>query len=400
MLLIAICAIQASSMASTEPYPKDGRIHPLSRVSGADPALEELMNFPGRVYGDHGFFSELGDWENLYFSGDTDAFNRFLALYGKLTVRPLILTISPGKGHTSGAFGMGSKNALPCDWHYMRRLAGTKRARKLTALPFYRSLIPLYSTEQAPAEPDESVSVEVWTGGGVDVSKIKAPANVTVQRDPRASAEGKLVFDKLRSSRKARLDLIAKAVSGLSRGKSELLIGSEAGANPAAGSVVRAISWGDVPLVAVCAVTRPFSAKLDSLGEGKVFGAVSFLVDAASPGESAKAPPGTYMLFEPNRTPKQTEQDSRLGPKRARPILLVSVNSGNGRTIYTRALLTPARYVSTEESPENRRPSPRLEVGFPSDTVQPGDPAGRAYAVMVWEQDTYFFQLDLEVMLV
>ncbi len=154
MLLPAIVL----GLAMSQPY-RDGPIRPISRTGEVAPELVELMNFPGRVYGDSGFFSELGDWENLYFAGDLEALNRFLKLYARVPVKPLTLSLHTGKGLARGWMTAGPEKPTPCNWSLTRHLAGSKRAE---------------------GQPDETLHVSVWLGGDISLDGLEAPANVEV----------------------------------------------------------------------------------------------------------------------------------------------------------------------------------------------------------------------------
>lgn len=165
LLLTAVSMIPAMllpatvlGLAMSQPY-GDGPIRPNSRTGEVAPELVQVMNFPGRVYGDSGFFSELGDWENLYFAGDVEALNRFLQLYARVPVKPLTLSLHTGKGLARGWMTAAPEKPAPCDWSFTRHLAGSKRAE---------------------GEPNETVHVSVWLGGGISLDGLRVPENVEV----------------------------------------------------------------------------------------------------------------------------------------------------------------------------------------------------------------------------
>jgi len=155
MLLCLACAGPAWCMAMTQPY-GEGRITPIWRDGEMPKDIAELMNFPGRVYGDQGFFSELGQWENLYFQGDSEAFNRFLEQYSKLKLKPLWLVIHVGQPLARAQFGGKLDKEIRYDWDYTRQIPEKK------------------------TDP-EIVWVDLWLGGRVQFDKIKVPANLELQ---------------------------------------------------------------------------------------------------------------------------------------------------------------------------------------------------------------------------
>jgi hypothetical protein len=60
VLVAAAClviSLPAFPMAMVEPY-GTGRIYPVWRTPEMPKDILSLMNFPGRVYGDYGFFSD------------------------------------------------------------------------------------------------------------------------------------------------------------------------------------------------------------------------------------------------------------------------------------------------------------------------------------------------------
>jgi len=155
LLLCLACAAPALCMAMTEAY-GEGRITPTWRTGEKPQDIEELMNFPGRVYGDTGFFSELGQWENLYFQGSTEAFNRFLEQYSKLKLKPLGLVIHVGQPLAGALFGGKLEKEIRYDWHYVRHMPDQK-------------------------EKPETVRVDLWLGGRVQFDKIKVPPNIELK---------------------------------------------------------------------------------------------------------------------------------------------------------------------------------------------------------------------------
>lgn len=155
-LLLAVSQGLALPWAMVEPY-GDGHITPMSRDGKIDKDLEALMNFPGRVYGEHRAFSEIGDWEDAYFAGSTQEFNVFLQQYAKLNYKPLTLYVRNEPAIAKKAAVCGVREDVRYDWCFMRYIPGTK----------------------PPGEP--SVSLELCIGGGIDAGKVIVPPNVDVK---------------------------------------------------------------------------------------------------------------------------------------------------------------------------------------------------------------------------
>jgi len=105
--------------------------------------LAEVLNGGGRVYG-YLFFPG----NRFFFAGDTEAFNQFLNQYARLKDTPLNLVLHPGLGK---ARRLGGKGEIPFDW----KVDVLRRSKYV-------------------------VIVEVWLGGGVQLSELKVPANVKV----------------------------------------------------------------------------------------------------------------------------------------------------------------------------------------------------------------------------
>ena len=154
-LLCLACAGPVWCMAMSQPY-GEGRITPTWRTGEKPQDIEELMNFPGRVYGDTGFFSELGQWENLYFQGDTAALSRFLEQYSKLKMKSLGLVIHVGQPLAHAMFGGKLEKEVRYDWDYTRQIPDKK------------------------TDP-ETVWVGLWLGGRVQFDKIKVPLNLELK---------------------------------------------------------------------------------------------------------------------------------------------------------------------------------------------------------------------------
>jgi hypothetical protein len=148
-------SVPAFCWAMVQPYGK-GRIYPVWRSGEMPKDILSLMNFPGRAYGESGFFTEIGQWENLYFQGSAQVFNRFLDQYSHLKMKPLVLTIHVGQPAVAGLFGAKPDKEIRYDWQYSR-------------------FIPDKSKQP------ETVNVDVWLGGNIRLDEIKVPANIEVK---------------------------------------------------------------------------------------------------------------------------------------------------------------------------------------------------------------------------
>lgn len=148
-------ADRASPWAMTQPY-GTGRIYPIWRTGAMPKDILNLMNFPGRVYGGNGFFGDYGQFENLYFQGDAQTFNRFLVQYARLKMKPLFVTIRVGQPVVRGMFGAKVEKEIRYDWQYTRWIPNK------------------------PEQP-ETVSVDLWIGGSIRLDEIRVPQNVELR---------------------------------------------------------------------------------------------------------------------------------------------------------------------------------------------------------------------------
>jgi len=115
--------------------------------------LNDLLKNRDPVYG---YF--LNEFDSLYYSGDTEAFNAFVALYSKVKVEHLTLVLHCGRGETSR---LGDKNnTVSFDW----MLGGCNWG-------------VTWSKEPMP----QTATLGVWLGGQVHLDKIKVPLNVEVK---------------------------------------------------------------------------------------------------------------------------------------------------------------------------------------------------------------------------
>jgi hypothetical protein len=141
-------ACGCSALALMSEYPPG----PVSFPNGP-PGLNDLLKSRDPVYG---YF--LNEFDSLYYSGDTEAFNAFVALYSKVKVEHLTLVLECGRGE---ATRMGDKNrTVSYDW----MLGGCNWG-------------VTWSKEPMP----QTAGLQVWLGGQVHLDKIKVPLNVVVK---------------------------------------------------------------------------------------------------------------------------------------------------------------------------------------------------------------------------
>lgn len=118
-----------------------------------------LLNREDRV---HGFFVNANDF--CFFSGDTSAFNEFLAQYAKLEGTPLTLVLHPGRGLAGSPWD--EKKTIPFEWQVnILRRGWDPRAPEATS----------------PEDSEYVVTVELWLGGQVELKKVEVPLNVEVK---------------------------------------------------------------------------------------------------------------------------------------------------------------------------------------------------------------------------
>ncbi len=164
MRRLALCVLAAACLCVSSPaycwmmseeYGK-GRIYPEARSFPLPKDITDLMNFPGRVYGFHWFFGDAGITEELFFEGGPKMFTKFLEQYSKLKIKSFKLYIHMGP--PPKIWDMSKTVDKHYDWQYTRHLP-TK------------------------LEEPETVFVQVWTGGDIDLSKVRIPANIEVVKD-------------------------------------------------------------------------------------------------------------------------------------------------------------------------------------------------------------------------
>ena len=122
------------------------------------------------------------------------------------------------------------------------------------------------------------------------------------ETDSLPRVEFNLCSQALKDLQDARLGQIALLVKNLSQGKSRLLIGQGASAEPKVGNVVHEVDA--LPFFTVYPVSSPAIAKLGGMGECVLVGAIALGVEAEPPGARDStalgripmAPPGVYLL--------------------------------------------------------------------------------------------------------
>lgn len=156
LLLLAACGGSGLCMMLTDTFPADQKMYPVSKTPQPPEELTRLYNLGNRVYGERDSFSQIGDTEKAYYTGDTEAFNGFLQQYVKVKIRPLKLIIHTGCAEVIAH----SKEAIHYDWMLSRYLAGTK--------------------SMDPSGAEETVAVNLYPGCKIDLSKLNIPTEIEV----------------------------------------------------------------------------------------------------------------------------------------------------------------------------------------------------------------------------
>ena len=191
---------------------------------------------------------------------------------------------------------------------------------------------------------------------------------------------------------RAKLGQIALLIEQYSEGKSRLLIGLGANAEPKVRVFVRAPKQR--PFVAVYPASYPVTADLAHVGKCELLGAVALGVDAtapAIPGEGelrvdlgrAAVVSGVYLLAYMVNAPQPGQ------------LALVSVTvDDEGRTMF---MQRGGGYVPGQRfDSHSGRARPGATVKFPpKGEASKDDPPWRAHARMVWRDVGYEFALDL-----
>jgi hypothetical protein len=134
--------------------------------------LRELAGNRHRVYGYHFDAPTFGEgflsWD-LYYSGDPDAFNAFVADYAKLPGdgfyedQPLTLTLHDARKGVPQNFTGPDKDAPPFDWKLRITVNQVRSAMGLGL------------------DPDVHVFLDVWVGEALPLDMLKFPQAVRLQ---------------------------------------------------------------------------------------------------------------------------------------------------------------------------------------------------------------------------
>ncbi len=233
VLIISLCCAAALALMADHEI---GR--PVNAQSGWPAGLEDVLNYPGRVYG-----YWINGRDHFYYAGDTEAFNEFLQQYAKLKVTPLTLEVHAGRGKVEKWLADLLGKQIPCDW----------KVRVIT-----------YG-ERDPGE--DMLTLEVWLGGEVEPEKIRVPANVAVKAQGEV---GKLIAAnrvKLQQAERTgvRIELTAPpAARGKAKGATRVPVGLSDTAEAAAPTVPRP----DKPLYAKVVLNEDGSKVLSVMFDG------------------------------------------------------------------------------------------------------------------------------------
>lgn len=192
-----------------------------------------------------------------------------------------------------------------------------------------------------------------------------------------------------------RLDQIAIVVADASSKESGLLIKEGVGANPDLKYPWREEKWGDIPAVKVTQVSVPVNMQFDGIDCGRIVGAVSLLVEAASPKDTTQiVQPDVYILYMLDRPTLATTGKTDLA--------LVSLGVGDkpdsedeGKASFREALRIPAKVVKiTFRHPPEKTEEVTVTLPKPKD-VTPEKPANRVSVGLRWGAQSLRFDLDL-----
>lgn len=304
-------------------------------------------------------------FEYFYYMGDAAAFSKFLEQFAKVKDAELIVQISPGVGYGVTVEG----KQVPSDW--------SVTWSNWTSYP---------QTTATDLHPRRAVTIEVWVGGHVDLSKVVVPLNIRVTNatgkkirqakivaptaaSPRASLSPDMVGAKL-----GELAMYVRSVCS----HAKLLIGEGSGNES----------------IKVYRLHSPCKTKLKGIGSRVLIGALALAVPASTPitGEMShqfglipQAPAGVYLLAYSGAL-ADTETESGQ-------VELISVSvDGEGHPKLRNALTVPAH-----------RNNYSYQSGLPwyAVKVSMGEPANRANVQMTLVDPdggypyTYEFQLDL-----
>jgi hypothetical protein len=135
--------------------------------------LKDLVNSGGRVLG----YSHDAD-DFLYYRGDADRFNRFLAGCAKLKDAPVTLILHPGGG--IAYWGGKPENKVSCDWGLSvlvpLQVEDPRTGRVLLYNPLGGPPLP-----ERAGNPKYLLQVDLWLGGDVELKKLEVPASIEVK---------------------------------------------------------------------------------------------------------------------------------------------------------------------------------------------------------------------------
>ena len=379
MLLALVCA--ASALAVQANYGTG----PVRAEANWPAGLAELLNSQQRVYAACVTF-----WDHFYYAGDTAAFNAFLKRYSQLASESHVLLLHPGQGTTKAVVPdlvSGRADTFTFDWEV---------------------------TDATRVHPND-VALDLWLGGQVRQPGIVIPANVQVRFDKdlkesdispllRGPAEGAAQL--LKDYREAKLGQIALVVKDLSQGKSRLLIGQGAGANPQVGHVLEVPESGGLPFISAYPVSQPARTKLN-VGNCALVGAVALPVGAEPPGARGSAalgripmaPAGVYLLAYTGEFSDREEEPGTMS------LMSVSVDK-DGNPVFRQILGVPAtRHTRPADVTYDGEDWYGASVRFPNkDQVSGENPAWRATVTLALHEPDgryrgYEFRLDLQVIM-
>ena len=143
-------------------------------MGGVPPAVYELIYQKNRV---NGYFWNPQEWH--FYAGDTAAFEAFLKQYAALGgIAGHRLSVHKGKGQTESP---GAKEkGKPCDWMLsLAEVAWIEAHREVYRDP--------RSAAAKTDKPEFLVELHVWTGGNVNLEKVRIPDAVNVVREAQAN---------------------------------------------------------------------------------------------------------------------------------------------------------------------------------------------------------------------
>lgn len=129
--------------------------------------LKALASRDGAVYVKHQNYTPIiggGSEETvaLFFTGNSEAFNKFLGDYAKLRDLPLTLTVHAGCGRVWAQ----SRKAVRFEW-------------LVTMVRFVPGEV--FKADAPKNKVGYEVSVELWLGGNVELDEVKAPGSIEVK---------------------------------------------------------------------------------------------------------------------------------------------------------------------------------------------------------------------------